>query len=128
MEIMISRALRDEIVAFAAAEPEREVCGLLFGSITHIVAARPCLNVSPTPADSFEIEPAALIAAHKSMRAGGPTVIGCYHSHPNGMAEPSAMDIANADVAFPLWLIVAQGTTSVWCYEGHNSFRIAAIS
>jgi desampylase len=118
MEIMISSALRDEMLALAAAEPEREVCGLLFGEGGRIDAVQPCANVSPHPADSFEIDPAALITAHKAARAGGRKLIGCYHSHPNGRAEPSARDSEAAHPAMPLWLIIAGGTLAFWRWRG----------
>ena len=95
MTITISRALHADLLALAAAEPEREVCGLLFGGSERIDAIQPCANVSENPADSFEIDPAALIAAHKDARAGGRRLIGCYHSHPNGVPEPSARDAAD---------------------------------
>jgi desampylase len=120
MEITISRAIRDEILAYAAAEPKREVCGLMFGSVTCVEMVQPCANVSPCPTDSFEIDPAALIAAHKRARRGGPPLIGCYHSHPNGSAEPSARDAESADVNLPIWVIVARNTVTIWRYDGQK--------
>jgi desampylase len=114
MGIAISRALHAELRALAAATPEREVCGLLLGEDGRVTAIQPCANVAPSPADSFEIDPAALIAAHKSARAGGPPLIGSYHSHPNGKPEPSARDMAGADPALPLMLIIAAGEVLGW--------------
>lgn len=69
--------------------------------------ARPCRNVAADPARRFEIDPAALLAAHRAARAGGPAILGCYHSHPSGVAEPSACDAAAAEPNGWLWLIVA---------------------
>ena len=40
----------------------------------------------------FAAAPAALFAALRAARAGGPAVIGHYHSHPSGQATPSATD------------------------------------
>ena len=109
----ISTALRDRLIAEAAASPRHEVCGLLFGDEAFIAEARACANVASRPTDSFEIDPAALIAAHRAMRAGGPRLIGHYHSHPGGRPDPSPRD---ADAAAPgeLWLILAQETARLW--------------
>src|SRR3546814_3850834 len=89
MRARISSTLLRRIIDEATASPGAEVCGLLFGSPHRIDAAQPCRNVALAPADSFEIDPAALLAAHKATRAGGPAIAGCYHSHPCGPAEPS---------------------------------------
>ncbi len=114
MTVTISRALHAELLALAAATPEREVCGLLFGTADRIEAIQPCANVSSSPEDSFEIDPVALIAAHKAARAGGRQLIGCYHSHPNGQARPSARDVAGWDRSWPVMMITAQAALSCW--------------
>jgi desampylase len=117
MTLTISRALHAELLARAAAEPDREVCGLLFGEVDIVDAILPCANVSPNPADSFEIDPAALIAAHKAERAGGRTLIGYYHSHPNGVGELSARDNESAGASGMVCAIVAAGAVFVWRME-----------
>ncbi len=113
MPVGISSALHARLIAEAAAAPGEEVCGLLFGDDGQIEETRPCANVSPSAADSFEIDPAALIAAHRAMRGGGAQMIGCYHSHPQGTATPSARDAAAAETG-ALWLIVAGGQVRGW--------------
>jgi proteasome lid subunit RPN8/RPN11 len=104
------RLIREE----AAATPEVEVCGLLLGRDGRVDEARPCRNVAADPARRFEIDPAALLAAHRAARAGGPAVLGCYHSHPSGRAEPSPCDAAAAEPNGWLWLIVAAGEVRGW--------------
>ena len=106
--------MRDQLLALAAASPDREVCGLLFGDDREISAITPAINVAARPADSFEIDPATLIAAHKAMRAGGPTLIGCYHSHPNGVAVPSARDEEAMAALGWIWLIIAGHDMVLW--------------
>ena len=90
-----------------------EVCGLLFGAGDEVSEARRCTNIAPDPAASFEIDPIALITAHKAERAGGARMMGCYHSHPNGVLALSARDKANA-VAGQIWVVVADGTIGAW--------------
>lgn len=123
MGLRISRALRAQILAEAAAEPEREVCGLLFGAMDEIVTGLRCTNVSPDPERAFEIDPAALIAAHKAERAGGPRLVGCYHSHPNGRTTPSAYDAGAAWGGGLVWLIVAGGGLTAWRNDREGSFQ-----
>ncbi|SOB87630.1 Proteasome lid subunit RPN8/RPN11, contains Jab1/MPN metalloenzyme (JAMM) motif [Sphingomonas guangdongensis] len=109
MSLQISRSLRDRIVAEAAAVPRLEVCGLLLGRAGLVTGAPACRNVAADPTRAFEIDPAALIAAHRAARAGGPDIIGCWHSHPSGNARPSAADAAAALDPSWWWLIVAGG-------------------
>ena len=79
-------------------------------------------NVAPDPSRNFEINPAALIAVHKDARAGGAPLLGCFHSHPNGLEEPSATDVAQAAADDRFWLIIAGRTITAWrpaVMEGH---------
>jgi proteasome lid subunit RPN8/RPN11 len=41
-------------------------------------------------------------------------VIGHWHSHPNGRAEPSARDAARALDNGQIWLILAGGRATAW--------------
>jgi len=113
MELTISRALLDEIRAHAAEDAGREVCGLLLGAGNAVSAVRRCANVAAEPERRFEIDPAALIAAHRAARGGGAAPIGHYHSHPSGAAIPSACDAAMADPG-SFWLIVAGDAIGCW--------------
>ncbi|MET3470841.1 putative GIY-YIG superfamily endonuclease/proteasome lid subunit RPN8/RPN11 [Novosphingobium sp. 1529] len=107
--------------AAARAHP-REACGLLFGHGNHIALAQECTNVAPDPSYHFEIDPAGLIAAHRAARAGGPALIGYFHSHPNGLARPSDTDSAQAAGDGRVWAIVAQGQVSLW-RDGPSVFQ-----
>ena len=113
MSVIISRILLDQIQAIAAAD-RAEVCGLLLGATGRIEAIAPAANVAPDPARHFELDPVALIAAHRAARAGGPQVIGHYHSHPSGVARPSVTDAAFASPDGSLWLIVGGGEARLW--------------
>ncbi|MEH3046788.1 M67 family metallopeptidase [Sphingomonas adhaesiva] len=110
----ISIGLRNEIAASAAASPDAEVCGLLLGRGSRVERVVACRNVAATPARRFEIDPAALIAAHRAARGGGAAVIGHYHSHPTGTATPSPRDAADAPPDGSIWIIVAAGGLSAW--------------
>lgn len=115
MVVHISRDVLKQILAQAAAVPDAEVCGLLLGMGERIIEARVADNVADDPARRFELDPAVLIAAHRTARAGGAQILGHYHSHPGGSTEPSACDAAMAHVDGSLWLICApDGGHALW--------------
>jgi desampylase len=113
MTVRISRALWCQLTTLAAAHPAHEVCGLLFSGGDGL-AAQACGNVSAQPERTFEIDPAALLAAQRNQRNGGPQLAGYFHSHPGGMAAPSATDHARAAPDGKLWLIIAGETITAW--------------
>jgi proteasome lid subunit RPN8/RPN11 len=115
MVMRISRVLFDRLRAEAAAAPDREICGLLLGNSEEILGAAAAKNVSSSPSDSFEIDPQAIFDVVRAARSGGPALIGHYHSHPRGPAEPSLRD-REAAMGTPaqLWLILAEGHARLW--------------
>ncbi|HEY3639228.1 MAG TPA: M67 family metallopeptidase [Rhizomicrobium sp.] len=99
----------------------RECCGLIEGIIetgisglsndesdcvARATALHPAPNLAAAP-DRFEIDPVAHFALLRGLRGTHRAIIGCYHSHPNGRAEPSPRDISGAAETGFLWLIVA---------------------
>lgn len=114
MIVTISSHVAGQLLASAAAEPTREVCGLLLGAPGCVEAAVPARNVAADPSRSFEIEPALLLKTHRDARGAGTRVIGHYHSHPDGSPEPSRRDAARAVEDGQLWVIVAGGTLNGW--------------
>jgi desampylase len=114
MEITLTSGVLATLRKEAEIAHPLECCGLLLGADGLVVCAIPCPNLHPDPARHFEIDPAALIAAHRTERAGGPQVLGYYHSHPNGLAEPSASDRASASADGRIWAIIANSMVTLW--------------
>lgn len=114
MHVSMTPDVHATLLSAAKAAFPHEACGLLLGSGCHIELALPCLNVAPDPARHFEIDPAALIAAYRAARESGPQVLGYFHSHPNGLARPSATDAASSASDGRVWAIVANGGITVW--------------
>jgi len=114
MAIELTRAALERILREAACAVPEEACGLLLGRGGRIAQAKPARNVHPSPRTHFEIDPQALIDAHRAARDRGPGVIGYYHSHPSGPAEPSATDRAMAAGDSRVWAIVGDGDVTFW--------------
>jgi proteasome lid subunit RPN8/RPN11 len=55
-------------------------------------------------------------------------MIGHYHSHPNGAAEPSRHDAAMALDTGRLWLIVASGEMRLWRVVEPHRFAAVKLS
>ena len=115
------QALTAMRAAAAAAHP-LEACGLLLGEGARITEARDTRNVHPAPQTHFEIDPQALIDAHRAARGGaGPQVIGYFHSHPAGPPAPSATDRASASGDGRVWAIIAGHYVKFWM-DGEQGF------
>ena len=132
MAVRISTELVAQIAAEAAASPGVEVCGLLLGRGETVEEVRSCRNVAADPSCRFEIDPAALLAAFRTARGGGRAVLGCYHSHPTGPAEPSWADASDAEANGWVWIIVAGGDVGVWravaCGTRHGRFDEVSLA
>lgn len=113
MTVRISRSLLTELIGRAAGR-DMEICGLLLGAADRIDTHLPAANVAPDPRRHFEVDPAVLIAAHRAGRAGGPVVVGHYHSHPTGFASPSRTDAQAALADGALWLIIGGDGARLW--------------
>ena len=124
---MVAREVLDSLLAEAARAAPLECCGLLLGHGERIEQVQPVANVADDPARRFEIDPAALLAAHKSARQGGPELIGYYHSHPEGHPLPSATDCEHASGDGRVWAIVAASEVTFW-RDGEQGFVPEAIA
>jgi len=110
---LASAAGRTIRAATVAAAPQ-EACGLLFGQGNCIVEASVARNVAAEPWHRFEIDPAHLFDAHRRARAGPLSLLGCWHSHPDGSPIPSRYDADGiADPAW-VWLIAAGAEVTAW--------------
>jgi proteasome lid subunit RPN8/RPN11 len=120
MKLVLADALRGEIARAAKAALPRECCGLIEGLAVQdgfcALALHPAQNLAVAP-DRFEIDPADHVRAVKSARERGRRIIGCYHSHPQGSAEPSPRDLAGAQEDNFVWLIAAADRLQGFVYS-----------
>ena len=124
--------MRTEVLDTLRAEADRaapeECCGVLLGRPGTIEEARPARNVADARLRRFEIDPQALVDAHRAARAGGPQVLGYYHSHPGGPAEPSAVDSAMAAGDGRIWAIVGETDTTFWRDDEAGLARLSYVA
>lgn len=114
MRIAVSRSVLIGIRRESAIVAPLEACGLLFGAGDAITGWQSAQNVAEDPARHFEIDPRVLFAALRAERAGGPRIVGYWHSHPSGDATPSVTDAAMAAADGRLWLIAGGGAVTAW--------------
>jgi predicted GIY-YIG superfamily endonuclease/proteasome lid subunit RPN8/RPN11 len=119
--VRLTREVMDMMLAEAARQAPRECCGILLGRDGVIEEARAAANVAADTRHRFEIDPQALIDAHRAARSGGPHVLGYYHSHPAGPAEPSATDRAQSAHDGRIWAIVGAEGVTFW-RDGEAAF------
>jgi [CysO sulfur-carrier protein]-S-L-cysteine hydrolase len=93
-----------------ACHPE-EACGLLAGIPGGgLRMAYPLTNALHSP-DRYTIEPTEHFGALQHAERQGWELVGAFHSHPHGGAEPSATDVRLAGE--PDWLYVVVGMEEV---------------
>ena len=114
MTVEVSSQVMEAMIAEAAAVHPRECCGILLGEGAVITAILRAENVHGDAVKHFEIDPQALVDAHRAARAGGPQVLGYYHSHPNGLERPSSRDLDMAARDGAVWAIIAVGGVTFW--------------
>lgn len=114
MTIEVTSAVLAQLRAEAENTAPNECCGLLLGKAARIVSVRPCDNVADDPTVRFELDPVALLKAHREAREGGPELVGYYHSHPTGHPVPSATDCEHAGGDGRVWAIIAGGQVALW--------------
>jgi proteasome lid subunit RPN8/RPN11 len=93
-------SVREAIVGHAHEGAPAEVCGVLGGSHGEAesvaTTSRRAENVAPTPRTRYELDPAEQLRLMDAIEERGDDVVGFYHSHPAGPAEPSETDAAQA--------------------------------
>ena len=106
--LFLPEPLRAQLAGEARAGFPNECCGLIEGTHDGIAARATALHATKNigeARDRFEIDPAEHIGLLKALRGTGRAIIGCYHSHPNGRAQPSPRDREGASEEGFIWLI-----------------------
>lgn len=121
------------IAEHAARGAPEEVCGLLIGAreagTVQVTRATPCANLAEAAERHrrFLLDPRAVLDAQRTLRGSPESLLGFYHSHPNGEAEPSHLDRSYMTLwPATVWLIVpvdaraAPGQPRAWWLDEPN--------
>jgi proteasome lid subunit RPN8/RPN11 len=113
--------LHEQLIAEARAAYPNECCGLIEGSATpegwRATALHGSKNLAADPAKNFLIDPQVHFDLLRRLRGTGRAIIGCYHSHPGGLGQPSERDRAEAmDYGF-VWLIAGEDEVNAYLFD-----------
>ena len=110
MIFLPNNAMREIIIDSEGSYPN-EACGLLWGKRcegnVHVASVHRSENCAQDPQTKFEVNPQLRFDLERVAREGDMEVIGLYHSHPSGRAEPSKVDLSRAWETALIWIIVA---------------------
>ena len=124
--LFLDDALQAQIAGEALAALPRECCGLMEGvrdgDSVAVTVLHPSPNLASDP-DRFEIDPALQFRLLREGRA----VVGCYHSHPRGTAQPSPRDVEGAGEAGFIWLIAGVAGQGAFVWDGVQFRRLAIL-
>jgi proteasome lid subunit RPN8/RPN11 len=131
--LVLPDALRAQVSQEAIRAFPRECCGLIEGARDGETFAAIALHSTRNLAsrdDRFEIDPAEQFRLLRTLRGSERSIIGCYHSHPNGRAEPSEHDLSG-EAGF-VWLIAAvtapENVALAAFLSGNNAFAPLLLS
>jgi proteasome lid subunit RPN8/RPN11 len=131
--------LPDELAARVLQAASRayphECCGLIEGMDAadgwRALDIHEARNIAEDPARRFLIDPQAQFDLMRRLRDTGSRILGCFHSHPDGGAEPSPADRAEAYEADFIYLIAGGSpdvfTLKAYLFSGPAGFSPLAI-
>jgi len=93
--LRLTRQVYDAAVDHAREGAPAEVCGVLGGdrgSTSHARTLHRAENVAASPRVEYRIDPTEQLKLIEEVETSGKEVVGFYHSHPRGPAEPSPTD------------------------------------
>jgi proteasome lid subunit RPN8/RPN11 len=110
-----------------------EACALLVGKgskVNRVVVAK---NIADDPRSFFEIDPTIRISLEKELRDCEDSIIGVFHSHPDGRDHPSERDEEMIIERNFVWVIAAtNGSTyfelSAFEPQANKGFKEVSIT
>jgi len=131
--LVLPDELAAQLLLAAARAYPHECCGLLEGKDAPdgwiAIAVHETANLAEEPSRHFLIDPQAQFDLMRALRDKQTRIIGCFHSHPGGIAEPSATDRAEAYETDFLYLIAGGAPGAGFSLRGYlfDADRFAAI-
>ena len=94
-ELLITKQILNSMYQDSLARFPTESCGFIIGSggyFTTVCTSYATVNVEGKT-NRYTIEPYDFYKVEKSLESSNLTIVGFYHSHPNGSPRPSHIDI-----------------------------------
>ena len=132
--LALSAPHRSRIAAAATAAHPEECCGVLLGrsgedGINSVERVWPAPNISRADRrHHFEIDPTVILQAWELARSNGWTLVGFYHSHPEGGRRPSRADERNAWPDVSYLIVPRQGAMASWRRRSGGGFVAEALT
>ncbi len=105
----LSKAFRSQIIDHCLRALPNEGCGLIASAQEgEVVAVYPTANLDSSPT-GYTIPPNEHFAALTDAESKGWELSGVFHSHPQGSAKPSTVDVAAALDSEWIYLVVGLG-------------------
>jgi desampylase len=125
--LVLHAATAARLAALARGAYPHEACALLLAEAgsTVLSGCVPLPNEAAAPRRAYRVGALALRDAVAAAEAAGRSVLGFFHSHPDGVAAPSAEDIETC----PPWLgwaqligaLAARGPLSLAAWQVHEA-------
>ncbi len=125
--LVLPRSIEAEMREHAREVAPHECCGILGGVFephsSRVTSRYPADNVATEPTTEYRIDPETQLAIFEALEADGEAIVGFYHSHPQGPAEPSATDRAGAawpDRSYVIVSGVREQRVTAWRWRGSD--------
>ncbi len=126
----IPKSILEQLQALAQSAKPLEIVGLLGGSeLTRISTLIPLENNASDPTRRFEADRHSLVHGLKILRESRLELCALYHSHPNGPALPSKVDLENAQWDVPMLIVDAVTlTVRAWRLVDGSEVKLEVMS
>ena len=123
MILVLKRPFIQKILAHTQAQYPLEACGFLSGR-DGIVMSQYSIHNRLQSETEYEMEPTEMLAAFLAMEEADEELLAIYHSHPQGPAQPSPTDIAQAHYPDAVQIIVS---LAEWPFDERPLIRAFTI-
>lgn len=106
MPLTVPKDLKEQIIDHCLAAAPNEGCGLIAIDECMVTRIYPTSNAEASPT-AYTVPPQEHFAALSDAESHGWSIGGVFHSHPNGPARPSPVDVMSA--LDPEWIYLVVG-------------------
>lgn len=103
--VLLRRAFKNAMIEHSVEEWPNECCGVLLGK-SGIIERLETMRSDPPAPDAYFMDPVQQVEMFTGMEERGESLLGIYHSHPKGPAEPSDVDLRLAFYPDAVYFIV----------------------